>query len=139
MSQAPLHAEAAGAGSPETASPSVRAKRGRLTPVGMAILVATVAGLVLRLLQLTRPGHLLGVTEYDDGVYFGSAIRLINGVMPYKDFILVQPPGLIVLMTPIAALSKLTGSAWGMGIGRLITACVGRPVHPARPAGSVRG
>jgi hypothetical protein len=50
--------------------------------------------------------------------------------MPYKDFILVQPPGLIVLMTPIAALSKLTGSAWGMGIGRLITACAGAASVP---------
>lgn len=130
MSQAPLHAEAAGAGSPDTASPSGQAKRGRLTSVGVAILVATVIGLALRLLQLTRPGHLLGVTEYDDGVYFGSAIRLINGVMPYKDFVLVQPPGLIVLMTPIAALSKLTGSAWGMGIGRIITACVGAASVP---------
>ncbi|HEY2578113.1 MAG TPA: hypothetical protein VGI74_17560 [Streptosporangiaceae bacterium] len=130
MSQAPLHAEAAGAGSPDTAVPSVQAKRGWRTPVGVAILVATVIGLALRLLQLTRPGHLLGVTEYDDGVYFGSAIRLINGVMPYKDFTLVQPPGLIVLMTPIAALSKVTGSAWGMGIARLITACAGAASVP---------
>jgi alpha-1,2-mannosyltransferase len=130
MSQAPLHAEAAGAGSPPTAGPSAQVKRRRLTPAGVAILIATVAGLVLRLLQLTRPGHLLGVTEYDDGVYFGSAIRLINGVMPYKDFILVQPPGLIWIMTPVAALSKATGSAWGMGIGRLITACAGAASVP---------
>jgi hypothetical protein len=130
MSQAPLHAEAAGAGSPAAASSSAQAKRGRLTPVGVAILVATAIGLALRLLQLTRPGHLLGVTEYDDGVYFGSAIRLINGVMPYKDFVLVQPPGLILLMTPVAALSKLTGSAWGLGIGRLITACAGAASVP---------
>jgi alpha-1,2-mannosyltransferase len=130
MSQAPLHAEAAGTGSPGAAGLPGQAKRGWLTPAGVAILVATVIGLALRLLQLTRPGHLLGVTEYDDGVYFGSAIRLVNGVMPYKDFVLVQPPGLIVLMTPVAALSKLTGSAWGMGIGRLITACAGAASVP---------
>lgn len=93
------------------------------------IVVATLVGLALRLLQLTR-GHLLGVTEYDDGVYFGSAIRLINGVMPYRDFVLVQPPAVVLLMTPVAALSKVVGTAWGMGIARLLTVAAGTASVP---------
>jgi alpha-1,2-mannosyltransferase len=96
-----------------------------LTRTGLVIGAFTVLGLVLRLLQLTRPGHLLGVVEYDDGVYMGAAIRLVHGVVPYRDFILVQPPGLILLMTPVAALSRLVGTAWAMGAGRLLTACAG--------------
>jgi len=128
MSQVPLHAE--GVGQPDAAERSVRPGRSWFTPAGAVILVATVLGLALRLLQLTRPGHLLGVTEYDDGVYFGAAVRLVHGVLPYRDFTLVQPPGLILLMTPIAELSKFTGTDWGMAIGRLVTACAGAASVP---------
>jgi hypothetical protein len=115
----------AGTGQPEVAEPPARRRSGKLSRTGVVIGVFTVLGLALRLLQLTRPGHLLGVTEYDDGVYLGAAIRLVYGVLPYRDFILVQPPGLIVLMTPVAALGKVVGTAWAMGIGRLLTAGAG--------------
>jgi alpha-1,2-mannosyltransferase len=125
MSQVPLHADTAGAGSPGTAKPSSPTGHGWRTPVGLAILVATVIGLGLRLLQFAIPGHLLGVTEYDDGVYLGASIRLVSGVAPYKDFVLVQPPGVVLLMAPVAALGKLTGTGWAMGLGRLLTACAG--------------
>ena len=75
----------------------------------------------LRLYQLSRPGYLLGITEYDDGVYFGNALRLVNGAIPYRDFALVHPPGSMLLMAPVALLAKVTGSAWGLGIARLLT------------------
>ena len=32
----------------------------------------------LRLFRVTRPGHLSGFTQYDDGVYSGSAVRLVH-------------------------------------------------------------
>ena len=35
------------------------------------------SGSALRVYCLLRPGYLLGVTEYDDGSYFGSALRLV--------------------------------------------------------------
>ena len=43
-----------------------------------AIVLITVLASALRLYQLTRPQYLLGVTEYDDGTDFGSAVRLIT-------------------------------------------------------------
>jgi alpha-1,2-mannosyltransferase len=55
------------------------------------MLLATV--LAVRLFTLTRPGFLTGVSEYDDGVYLGAAIRLTQGAVPYRDFAFVQPPG----------------------------------------------
>jgi hypothetical protein len=125
MSRVPLHDAAAAAGPPGAAERSARPADRFLTPAGWVILAATVLALALRLLQLTRPGHLLGITEYDDGVYFGAAVRLVHGVLPYRDFILVQPPGIVLLMTPVAALSKVVGTAWGMGIARILTACAG--------------
>jgi alpha-1,2-mannosyltransferase len=94
----------------------------RLTPVTAIIAVATLLALGLRLYQLGRPGYLLSVTEYDDGPYFGSAVRLVNGSIPYRDFLVVQPPGITLLMTPAALLGKVTGTDWAIAVGRLLTA-----------------
>ena len=58
---------------------------------------ATVLALGIRLFTLTRPGFLTGVSEYDDGVYLGAAIRLTQGALPYRDFAFVQPPGMLLL------------------------------------------
>ena len=92
-----------------------------LTPAGAVIVVATLVALAIRGVQLAQPGHLLGVGDYDDGADFGSALRLIEGLVPYRDFIIVQPPGITLLMTPAAAFSKLAGTAWAIGIGRILT------------------
>jgi hypothetical protein len=35
----------------------------------------------------------------------------------------VQPPGSVLLMTPVALLAKVTGTAWGLAIARLLTVC----------------
>jgi alpha-1,2-mannosyltransferase len=102
----------------------------RLTPAGWVIVATTALALGLRLWQLRSPGHLFGVTEYDDGVYLGAALRLVHGVLPYRDFVLVQPPGLILIMTPVAALAKWTGTAGAMGAGRILTACAGAAAVP---------
>ena len=90
-----------------------------------AIVVITLLAIGLRLYQLTRPQYLLGVTEYDDGTDFGSAVLLIHGYLPYRDFIIVQPPGITLLMAPVAAATKALGTAWGMGVGRILTAVAG--------------
>ena len=50
----------------------------------------------------------MSVTQYDDGPYFGSAVRLVHGVLPYRDYAFVQPPGITELMSP-AALRVLPG------------------------------
>ncbi len=82
-------------------------------------------GLVLRLYQLTRPGFLTGVTEYDDGAYFGSALRLLSGSLPYRDFVMVQPPGITWLMAPLALLAKVTSSGSAFAVARVLTALAG--------------
>ena len=97
-----------------------------LTPVNLTIIIITLVALILRVYyQYTRPGFLLGVTEYDDGPYFGSAVRLVHGSMPYKDFILVQPPGITLLMSPVGLLTYWTGTAWGLAMGRILTVLAG--------------
>jgi alpha-1,2-mannosyltransferase len=107
-------------------APQPRSRPAWLTPVNLVIIITTLVALGLRVYyQYTRPGFLLGVTEYDDGPYFGSAVRLVHGSLPYKDFILVQPPGITLLMSPAGLLTYWTGTAWGLAIGRILTVLAG--------------
>jgi hypothetical protein len=99
-------------------------RAGWLSPVTVAIAGATLAALILRAYLLVRPG-LMTVTQYDDGPYFGSAVRLVHGVLPYRDFAFVQPPGITLLMSPVGLASYLTGTAWGLVIGRFLTVLAG--------------
>ena len=57
--------------------------------------------------------------------YFGGAVRLIHGAVPYRDFITVQPPGVMLLMTPVAVLAGPLGTAKALAIGRVLTAFAG--------------
>ena len=61
------------------------------------------------------------MTWYDDGVLFGSSLRLVHGVLPYRDFIFAQPPGITLLLVPAALLAKVAGTAWGMAAARIPT------------------
>ena len=112
-------------GGAEQADRQAMGRASRLTPVNLVIAAVTVLGLGLRLFYLTRPGYLLGVTEYDDGSYFGSAVRLVHGVLPYRDFVFVQPPGITLLMTPVALLSKVIGTDAGLAVARVLTMLAG--------------
>lgn len=104
---------------------------GSVLAVNSAVLVlVTLVGLALRLYQLCRPGYLMGVTEYDDGVYFGSAIELVHGQLPYRDFLMVQPPGITLLMAPVALLANGAGTAHALAVGRVLTACAGAASVP---------
>ena len=117
----------AGGGRPATAPgtagpPAVARLRAYwLAPPGLAMLAATLLALAVRLYTLTRPGYLTGVTEYDDGVYLGGAIRLLQGSLPYHDFAFVQPPGILLLMAPVAVLGKISATTHAMAAARLLT------------------
>jgi hypothetical protein len=63
----------------------------------------------------------MGINEYDEGTDFGSAIRLLHGALPYRDFVMVQPPGITLLMFPVALATKAMGTEAGMAAARVIT------------------
>jgi hypothetical protein len=88
----------------------------------LIIVACAAAACALRAYQLARPGYLFGVTEYDDGVLFGNALRLVNGVIPYRDFSMVQPPGSMLLIAPAALLGKVAGTSAGLAASRVLTA-----------------
>ncbi len=101
---------------------SARLRAYWLTSPGKVIALATVLALAIRFFTLTRPGYLTGITEYDDGVYLGAALRMTEGAMPYKDFAFVQPPGILLLITPVALIAKLTTTVKALALARVVTA-----------------
>ncbi len=107
--------------SPSTSQPKAARLSFKFTPVVAVITVATILALALRVYQLVRPGHLLGVGDYDEGADFGTSVLLVHGVLPYRDFVTVQPPGITLLMLPAALLSRLIGTAGAIGVGRILT------------------
>jgi alpha-1,2-mannosyltransferase len=110
-----------------TGSPRVSGWRERLRAYwlsgpGIVMLLATALAVAIRLFTLSRSGYLIGITEYDDGVYLGAALRMTEGAMPYKDFAFIQPPGILLLMTPVALIAKLTTTVKALALARLLTA-----------------
>ena len=100
------------------------------------ILVCILAGIGIDALQLSRPGFLFGGTS-DISVYLAGAIRLIHGAIPYRDFVFVQPPGIVVLLSPFGLLSNFVGTRGALAALRICTPLiagtnvllVGRLVH----------
>ena len=79
--------------------------------------------------QLSLPFVLLGIhgytgNGYDDGVYLGAATRLVHGVLPYRDFDFVQPPGITLVMGPVALVGRLIGTRDAMAVARCFTVAV---------------
>jgi len=107
-----------------TAPPEARGHGTRaywLSPPGLVTLAATVIALAIRLYLLTRLRYLTGITEYDDGVYLGGAVSLLSGTVPYHGFAFVQPPGVLLLMVPVALFAKVSAITSAMAAARLLT------------------
>ena len=94
-----------------------------------AVVVPGLVALGVCAYQLSLPNVLFGYhystgNPYDDGVYLGAALHLVNGVLPYRDFVLLHPPGVALLMTPIAALGRIIGTRDAMAGARLVTVLI---------------
>ena len=91
-----------------------------------AIAIAAIAFLI-RLVPVLRGGGLLGIGNYDDGVYYAAATGLIHGLLPYQDFLLLHPPGSTLLLAPFAAVAQLTGGVPYRRLAALGVEVVGDP------------
>jgi alpha-1,2-mannosyltransferase len=72
-----------------------------------------------RLLPVLQGGGLHGLANYDDGVHYAAAAGLVHGQLPYRDFLLLHPPGIVVLLAPFAALGRWLGDPDGFALARL--------------------
>ena len=83
-----------------------------------AIAIAGIAFL-FRLIPVLRGGGLFGLGNYDDGVYYAAGTAIAHGSLPYRDFLLLHPPGLPLLLTPFALLAQLTNDSYGFAAARV--------------------
>ena len=99
-------------------------------PLLIAALSIGIATFAFRLVLMSYSADgmwrgLIAVGNYDDGVYFSSAVALINGRLPYRDFLLIQPPGLPVILAPFALLTHVVGDAAAFVIARVAFIALG--------------
>lgn len=86
------------------------ARHSAATLRGAIAVAATFAvGFAIRLSYVaTSSGGLRGDLGYDTSVYYSAADALLGGRMPYRDFVLLHPPTIMLVLTPFAELGRLT-------------------------------
>ena len=82
--------------------------------IGFALLA-----FAIRLGGLVIGGGLDSRINLDDGTYFAGAIAFVNGRMPYRDFSILHPPGLLYVLAPFAQIGTLTTEMTGLVLARL--------------------
>jgi len=95
-----------------------------VTDVPVAVPVAAVAAAV-RLAPVLAGGGLRGVGNYDDGVYFTAATALVHGRLPYADFVLLHPPGIVLALAPVAALTRFWPDSVVLAVARVLFMALG--------------
>jgi len=85
----------------------------------MVVVFAVGSGIVFH--NLGAHHGLYALTEYDDGVYFGATMHFVAGQLPYRSFVMVQPPGITVLLAPVALLVGPSNPRAGLAIARIVT------------------
>jgi len=81
-------------------------------------LVAVGAWVLRALPFFHRHGALGAIIHFDESVYFGASSMLWRGLLPYRDFVFVHPPGSSLLLAPVSALSTLVDPAVGFAAAR---------------------
>ncbi|GIG20780.1 hypothetical protein Cch01nite_15040 [Cellulomonas chitinilytica] len=106
-----------------TTAPSTRraaSHPGRPLAVGVAALAVAV-----RWTLVGGATGLRGYHGYDDGVYFAAAVSFVHGRLPYRDFLLLHPPGIVLALSPFAVLTRWTDDATALVVARLAFILVG--------------
>lgn len=114
--------------------------RFRMNSQVLGYLVPLITAMVVVVNQWAAPNHLSGVSAYDDGVYFGASLALLDRALPYVDYTFVHPPGIILVLLPFAWLGEFTGTsaAWAVArvaFGVFAVANVGLAAHLVRRHG----
>ncbi len=90
--------------------------------------IASIAPAVLALFlcahQLTMHGVLHDVVLRTEGQNLGAAIGITRGALPYSSFPLAQPPGMAVLLLPLAGIDHLIAGSIALPMARIVTVAV---------------
>ena len=107
-----------------TAGARSRRTRERWAASGLVVAVA-VAAFAVRMWIAVRGGGIGGTYGYDDGVYYAASASFVWGRLPYRDFVLLHPPGVMLALTPFALLGRITRDHVGFETARVAWMLVG--------------
>ena len=80
---------------------------------------------VVRLVPLLVGGGLRGLGDYDDGVYYAAAAGLLHGHLPYRDYLFLHPPGIVLAAVPVIGIGGLLGDPAAFAAGRVLWMAIG--------------
>jgi alpha-1,2-mannosyltransferase len=86
--------------------------------------VAVVAFLA-RLVPVLRGGGLFSLVSYDGAVYYTAASGLAHGLLPYRDFLLLHPPGIVLALLPFAEVGRLIGDGNALAVAEVAWMALG--------------
>ena len=78
-----------------------------------------------RMLPEIVHGAVTGNFGYDASVYYAAADGLVHGRMPYRDYVLLHPPGIVLADAPFAWLGALTTDQIGFAAATVGFALLG--------------
>jgi alpha-1,2-mannosyltransferase len=114
---------------PEAVVPEAEGRLDRLRSIVAAprvlLAVVCVTAVVVRLRPLLIGAGLESYGRYDDGVYYSASDALTFGRLPYRDFVLLHPPGILLVLVPFAMLGRLTSDPVGMATARVAFIAIG--------------
>jgi hypothetical protein len=85
----------------------------------LEVLVALVA-LAPRIgFVLISEGGYRGTFAYDPSVYYAASDALLHGRLPYRDFVLLHPPGIMFALAPFAWVGTMIGDHGGFMIAQV--------------------
>ena len=100
-----------------------RAARSRLW---VAPLVIGVLALAVRMALILRtPGGPTGLLSYDPGVYYAAGDALVHGRLPYRDFLFLHPPAVMLATAPFAEFGAWTHDELGFVAANFVFECMG--------------
>ncbi|MGV8909437.1 MAG: hypothetical protein ACOH1Y_10680 [Propionicimonas sp.] len=100
----------------EHAEPATaRPRRWRWLGLYLAIGLVAVAARA----YLLRFAGLTGEGTYDDAVHFSGALALVLGKLPYRDFLFLHPPMVLLALSPFAGWAQVTSEGFGFAAARV--------------------
>ena len=88
-------------------------------------IVVFAAAVAARLGVVLASGGFGGNYGYDAGVYYAAGDALVHGWVPYRDFVLLHPPGLMLVLAPFGWLGSLTSDHAGFVTASLAFSALG--------------
>lgn len=101
----------------ETTGPAGNIRASRTAWAVLVLVIGAVA--VGARAYLLRYARLTGEGTYDDGVHFAGSLALVMGRLPYRDFLFLHPPMILLALAPFAGLAQVTSEGFAFSAARV--------------------